>query len=83
MHYMIVDIPDAVQDLIIDTPMRMWTLAMNIWLIMAVLLIPPFWFIFSKAGFSKWLSLLIVVPMVNIVILFFLAFSTWPSHRQT
>ncbi|MCH8274926.1 MAG: hypothetical protein IH851_09055 [Armatimonadetes bacterium] len=63
--------------------MRMWTLAMNIWLIMAVLLIPPFWFIFSKAGFSKWLSLLIVVPMVNIVILFFLAFSTWPSHRQT
>jgi len=53
------------------------------WLIMAVLIILPFRFIFSKAGYSKWLSLLMVVPIVNIVMLYFLAFSTWPSQRET
>ena len=52
-------------------------------LIMAVLIILPFWFIFSKAGHSKWLSQLMVVPVVNIVMLYFLAFSTWPNQRET
>ena len=49
-------------------------------LIIVVLIILPFWFIFSKAGYSGWLSLLMVVPIVNIVMLYFLAFSTWPSQ---
>jgi hypothetical protein len=47
------------------------------------LIILPFWFIFSKAGHSRWLSLLMVVPMVNIVMLYFLAFSTWPNQRDS
>ncbi len=51
-------------------------------LIIAVLIILPFWFIFSKAGYSKWLSLLMMVPIVNIAMLYFLAFSTWPSQRE-
>jgi hypothetical protein len=48
-------------------------------LVMAAVLIVPFWFIFSKAGYSKWLSLLIVVPLVNVILLYFLAFAKWPS----
>ena len=48
-------------------------------LIFAVLIIVPFWIIFGKAGFSKWLSLLMVVPLVNIAMLYFLAFASWPS----
>lgn len=52
-------------------------------LIMAALVIVPFWFIFSKAGYSKWLSLLMVVPLVNVIALYFLAFSQWPSQRNT
>lgn len=48
-------------------------------LIFAILIIVPFWFVFGKAGFSKWLSLLMVVPLVNIAMLYFLAFSSWPS----
>jgi len=52
-------------------------------LIFVVLIIIPFWFIFSKAGYSKWLSLLMVVPIVNVVMLYFLAFSSWPSQRET
>jgi len=49
-------------------------------LLIAALVIVPFWFIFSKAGYSKWLSLLMVVPVVNLIALYFLAFSPWPSQ---
>jgi hypothetical protein len=35
-----------------------------------------------KAGFSRWLSLLLLVPLVNIVIIWMFAFSPWPSARQ-
>jgi hypothetical protein len=41
-------------------------------LIVVVLIIIPFWFIFLKAGYPKWLSLLMVVPIVNVVMLYFL-----------
>ncbi len=51
-------------------------------LIIAVLILLPFWFIFSKAGYSKWLSLLMLVPIVNFGMLYFLAISTWPSQRE-
>lgn len=51
-----------------------------IMLTMAALVIVPFWFIFSKAGYSKWLSLLMVVPVVNLLALYFLAFSPWPNQ---
>ena len=48
-------------------------------LLMAAVVLVPFWFIFAKAGYSKWLSLLMVVPLVNLILLYFLAFSKWPS----
>lgn len=54
----------------------MWALWM---LVMAAAVILPFWFIFPKAGYSKWLSLLMVVPLVNVTLLYFLAFAKWPS----
>lgn len=56
-----------------------WPFGPLMMLVMAVIIILPFWFIFSKAGYSKWLSLLMVVPLVNIILLYFLAFSKWPS----
>jgi hypothetical protein len=46
-------------------------------LIGALLWILPFWFIFRKAGFSPWLSLLLFVPLVNLVMIYILAFSEW------
>ncbi len=71
------------QDMMGDMPMYMGAFGPIMWLIFVVLIILPFWFIFSKAGYSKWWSLLMVVPIVNIVMLYFLAFSTWPSQRET
>lgn len=61
----------------------MWPLGPPMMLVIAALIITPFWFIFKKAGYSQWLSLLMVVPIVNLAMLFFLAFSDWPRLRET
>lgn len=37
----------------------------------------PYWKIFHKAGFSGWLSLLILIPSVNLIGLYVVAFSEW------
>jgi len=50
--------------------------------IMFVLVVIPFWSIFGKAGHPKWLALLMLVPLVNIVTLYYLAFSKWPALRH-
>lgn len=57
------------------------TVWLMIMLAMAAVVALPFWFIFSKAGYSKWLSLLMVVPLVNVILLYFLAFAKWPDQR--
>ena len=66
-----------------DMPMSMWPFGAVMWLIVAAVIIIPFWFIYEKAGYSKWLSFLMVVPLVNLVMLYFLAFSNWPNLGVT
>lgn len=51
-------------------------------LLALILVVVPFWKICEKAGYSGWLSLLIMVPLVNIGFLFYLAFSDWPRDRN-
>lgn len=46
-------------------------------LIFIVLVMIPYWMIWKKAGFSPWLSLLMLVPLVNFIMLYVLAFSEW------
>jgi len=41
------------------------------------LLIIPFWVIFKKAGLGGPLSLLMLIPGLGIIMLYFLAFSKW------
>jgi hypothetical protein len=48
----------------------------------ALVAVLPFWMIFCKAGFSGWLSLTQLVPLVNIVVLFYVACAEWPIQRQ-
>ena len=45
----------------------------------ALITVIPFWKICSKAGFSGALSLLMLVPIANVVLPFYLAFAPWPS----
>ena len=46
-------------------------------LVMIAVVLPPYWMIFKKAGFSPWISLLMFLPLINIVTLWVVAFSTW------
>ena len=38
--------------------------------------------IFSKAGYSWALGLLMLVPIANLVMMLVLAFSDWPIHKE-
>jgi hypothetical protein len=51
-------------------------------LILTVIQIVAFCKIFSKAGFSWALGLLMFVPIANIIMFFFLAFAEWPIERE-
>jgi hypothetical protein len=46
-------------------------------LIFSVVMLIPYWFIFKKAGFSPWLAILVLVPLVNIILLYAIAFAEW------
>ena len=45
----------------------------------AALTVIPFWKICSKAGFPGALSLLMLVPVANVVLPFYIAFAAWPA----
>jgi uncharacterized membrane protein YhaH (DUF805 family) len=64
----------------IGAPELLLILLIIILFVLVVLI--PYWRIFSKAGFSPWLSLLMLVPLANIVMLYFLGFSDWPSLKE-
>jgi hypothetical protein len=42
-----------------------------------------FWKIYRKAGFSGWLSLLMLIPLVNLIALVHLAVSDWPALKRS
>lgn len=50
-------------------------------LAVAALIVIPFWQLFSKAGYSGWFSLLMLLPLINVIALYVFAFSDWPAIR--
>jgi hypothetical protein len=46
-------------------------------LVCCVVLVVPYWQIFKKAGMPAPISLLMLVPLVNVILLYVLAFSDW------
>lgn len=47
-----------------------------------LLTVIPFWKICAKAGFPGPLALLMLVPIANFVLPFYIAFADWPALRQ-
>jgi fucose permease len=37
----------------------------------------PYAIVFSRAGYSKWLSLLLLIPLVNIALMWWFAHAEW------
>jgi hypothetical protein len=48
---------------------------------LAIFVIPG-WRIARKAGYPGAVSLLLLIPMLNIVFLWIFAFSRWPNQRE-
>ena len=53
------------------------------WIVVAIIAVVPFWRICTRVGYSPWMSLLILIPLVNIVFFYYLAFSEWPSQKTS
>jgi hypothetical protein len=54
-------------------------------LFLALIVIVPYWKIFGKAGLPRIFGLLMIVPLINLILLYVLAFSQWkiaPSQIQ-
>jgi uncharacterized membrane protein YhaH (DUF805 family) len=49
-----------------------------IMLLVFVFMIFCYWKIFAKAGYSGALSLLMLVPLVNLIVFIWFAFAQWP-----
>jgi hypothetical protein len=41
----------------------------------------PLMKIFPKAGFSPLLAILMFIPIVNVAIIYYLAFTKWPNSK--
>ncbi len=52
-------------------------------LLMHVLSVPAMWRLCSRLGYSSWFSLAMLVPLANVLLLYFLAFSEWPLGRRS
>ena len=48
-----------------------------------VVTVVPFWQICKKAGLPPQLSLLMLIPVANVILPFYVAFTDWPALRQT
>jgi hypothetical protein len=54
----------------------------TIWFLLVVIVVViPFWKICERVGHSPWLSLLTLIPLANIVFIYYIAFGEWPSQR--
>ncbi len=51
-------------------------------LIVGTVAVVAFWRICAKAGFPGWYGVGVVIPMVNILLVLYLAFAEWPLERK-
>ncbi len=51
-------------------------------LVSVVFTVLIYFMIFKRTGMNPWLSLLMLVPLANFVMLIILAFTEWPIQRE-
>ncbi len=50
--------------------------------VFGIIALVPWFFIYRKAGYHPAMGCLMFVPLVNLIMLFVLAFSEWPIERD-
>jgi hypothetical protein len=51
-------------------------------LLVHVLTVPAAWHLCRRAGYSSWFSLAMLIPLANVLLLYFLAFAEWPTQTR-
>jgi hypothetical protein len=51
-------------------------------LIVSLLQLIAFWKILGRMGFPPWLAILAAVPILNLVLLYYVALSPWPREGR-
>ena len=54
-------------------------IALFVSIVASILTILPFWKICARVGFPGALSLLMLVPVANVILPFYIAFARWPA----
>jgi hypothetical protein len=49
--------------------------------ILSLLQLVAFWKILGRMGFPPWLAIMASVPLVNLIILYYVALTPWPRER--
>ncbi|MBB5722169.1 uncharacterized protein (DUF983 family) [Loktanella ponticola] len=49
---------------------------------MAIVVV-PFYQIWKRTGHNGWIALLMLVPLVNVVMLYVIAFKQWPIEQKS
>jgi hypothetical protein len=49
--------------------------------ILSLLQLVAFWKILGRMGFPPWLAIMASVPLVNLIILYYVALTPWPRDR--
>ena len=50
-------------------------------LMICLIFVWPFWKIFQKAGYPGWYFIVLFIPVVSLIALFYFAFAEWPVHK--
>ena len=51
-------------------------------LVQAVFMVAVLGNIFSKAGFSRWYSVLLAIPIANLIVIMWFSFTEWPIEEE-
>jgi len=62
-----------------NNPLRPLLINLGVFALLFLAVLPPFWMIFKKAGFPPILSVLILVPVVNLITIYVVGFSPWKT----
>jgi hypothetical protein len=68
--------------LAMDMHMEMPIRPLYLWVVIAILIVVPTWRILRRVGFSGWWSVFAVVPVLNVILLYVVAFAPWPQERS-
>ncbi|SDT87926.1 hypothetical protein [Halopseudomonas salegens] len=51
-------------------------------LVIAIALVIPAWRLCQRIGYPGWIGILVLIPILNLALLYFIAFSHWPVNKS-